>query len=434
MRRKPLCIIRIKMATLTTLCTLLLLLFLMCEIIAVTVEVTVPVYPVTVGGVLAIKCEIRNMENDHEIRMYRDTKTHTEQLTSGSYIYPGSSLEQRIFLAKRNTPGGVNVFFATIVDVSVLDEGEYICKVYTLSGTDHVKVTEDSIDVSVYSLPNSIYPQCQSAPAVVENMNENVPLELTCISAEGNPAVELRWKDNSNQEISSRSIAQDDTVSAEIILPTSLAYHNKIFICEMTSIGFPDFKRTCQIGPVTIKANTKVEDTGVIKHNIPVSPSKTNNHKTLISNGCSRECDSEDKYTILYLSVATVGSAILCVVFLITTIIMCCKYNDASSEVRNTQRSIASCDGSEPVYVSLQRRPEPGIPERKSIYKEPDRSSLYSAPERRSLYKEPEIYKGSDTSSTTYMSVEDPNNPGSKVLMPKEIFEEFYNSLSVKKV
>ena len=154
--------------------------------------------------------------------MYRDTKTHTEQLTSGS-LYKESSLQQRIFLARRNTPGGITVFFATIVNASLLDGGEYFYKVYFLSGTDHVKVTEGSEDVDVYFLPYSIYPQCQSTPAVVENMNENVPLELTCISAKGNPAVELRWIDNSNQEISSRSTAYDDTVSAEIIVPASLA-------------------------------------------------------------------------------------------------------------------------------------------------------------------------------------------------------------------
>ena len=86
---------------------------------------TVPVEPVTVGGVLAIKCEIRNMEKDHEIRIYRATKTHTEQLTSGLYIQMGSSLEQRIFLSKRNTPGGVNVSIVGVYSgFSVLDQGE----------------------------------------------------------------------------------------------------------------------------------------------------------------------------------------------------------------------------------------------------------------------------------------------------------------------
>ena len=71
-------------------------------------------------------------------------------------------------------------------------------------------------------------------------------------------------------------------------------------------------------------------------------------------------------------------------------------------------RNITSTDGSEPVYVSLQARPELVVPEKRSVYREPDRSS-------------------------TYMSVEDPNNPGNKVLMPKEVFEDFYISLSLKK-
>ena len=84
------------------------------------------------------------------------------------------------------------------------------------------------------------------------------------------------------------------------------------------------------------------------------------------------------------------------ITFITTTIILCCKYCKKSHEVRAVQRSISCGDGSEPVYVSLQRRPEP------------DRSSMY-------------------------MSVEDPNNPGNKILMPREVIEEFYRSLSLKR-
>ena len=425
-------IISIKMAMHVIFCTLVALLFLIPDIYATSVEVTVPVQPVIVGGVLAIECKIWNMENDHTLRMYRSTKTHTEQLTWGLDYMTASSLGQRIFLSRRNMPEGSTVFLATILDISMLDQGEYICKIYTLSGTDHVKVTEGSVTVEVYFLPNSIYPQCQSTPAIVENLNENVQLKLACISAEGAPAVALRWIDNSYQEISSQNIIQDNTVSAEVSLRTSTR-EGSIFICEMTSPGFPDFKRTCEVDPVTVNINKKPEKTDVTQPSMDVVSSETNNQKTLTSNGCGKECP-DDKYTILYLTLATVSAAILTIVFLITTIIMCFKYHNASNDARNTQRNITSCDGSEPVYVSLQRRPEHVIPERRSIYKEPDRSSLYSAPERRSLYKEPEIYKESDTSSTTYMSVEDPNNPGSKVLMPKEVFKEFYNSLTMKKV
>ena len=85
----------------------------------------------------------------------------------------------------------------------------------------------------------------------------------------------------------------------------------------MTSPGFPDFKRTCEIGPVIIKTEKTTVKTTVIQPKIEVVPPKIHNQKTLTSNGCARECP-DDKYTILYLTMATVGAVMLTMVFLIT--------------------------------------------------------------------------------------------------------------------
>ena len=422
------------MAVLSVFCVVLSLLFSMPEIHATTAEVTVPVHPVMVGGILAIQCEILDMNDDHIVKIFHVTKTSIQELTTGMDIILASSFGQRIFLARRNTPGGGTVFFATIVDISMLDEGEFLCRVFSPSGRDYVKVAEDAVDVEIFFLPDIIYPQCQSTPHITENMDENVQLKLKCLSAEGSPAVSLRWINNLNQELFSRSVSQDNTVSSEFNVRTSSSFHDTIFICEMTSAGFTDFKRSCQIGPITINTNTLSQNTATVTPNFPTALTPKTKHKTLTPSECSSECSADDKYTILYLSVATIGASILTVIFLIATVVMCFKYHNASNAARNAQRNMTICGGSEPVYVSLQRRPEPAIPERRSIYKEPDRGSLYSAPERRSLKKEPETYREPDTNSTTYMSVEDPNNPGSKVLMPKEVFEEFYNSLTLKKV
>ena len=385
---------------------------------APTVEVNIPVYPITVGGILAIKCQIWNFEDGYTVKMFRVINGRTEELTSG-LRYLSSSLEHRVFVTKRSVPGGIMAYFMTILDVSMLDHGEYLCKVYELTGGDQIKIAEDSTAVEVYYFPNSIYPQCQSAPAVTENLNEDIDLKLICLSEKGSPTVTLRWIDNLNQEIFSRNEVQDGTVSSEINQRVSEALNGKVFICEMASSGFQDFKRTCQISPITIKKSEvigHVDDTAVLP---PIVTVKTIEQQTILSNKCASECSSDDKYTILYLSMATIGAGMLSIVFLITTIIMCCKYNNIPREVSDVvQRNITTTDGSEPVYVSLQRRMEPIIPERRSGYREPDRNSIYKEPDR----------------SSTYMSVEDPNNPGSKVLMPKEVFEEFYNSLSLKRV
>ena len=397
---------------LSTFSVLLMLLFLTSKIIATRVEVTVPVNSVTIGSVLAIQCKIWDIEDNHKVKILRVTGDQTEEITSGlSYFV--SSLKHRVFVTERRMPGGILVHFMTIVDISMLDEGEYYCQVYALSGVDSVKVAEGSTNVEIYFLPDRIYPLCDSTPAATQSLNIGVQLKLSCISAKGAPVVNLRWIDNSNQEIASRSKIQDDTVSSEIALWTSTSHHDKVFICEMTSPGFEDIKRTCKIGPITIKRVRNEDATNIITKPVVTQPTQ---QKTLTSNNCNSECLKDNKYTILYLSVSTVGAAILCVVFLTTTIIWCYKYHNISNSIGDTQpRNITSCDGSEPVYVSLQKRQEP---ERRSLYMEPERNTIYREPDR----------------SSTYMSVEDPNNPGSKVLMPKEVFEEFYNSLRLKKV
>ena len=399
------------MAAVVVLCVFLTVAPLLHKTAATTVEVTVPVHPVAVGGVLAIQCEIQDVEENHIMRMFRVIKDQIEELTY-DLRYMSDVLEQRYFVTKRTIPGRKMVYFMTIVDMSTLDAGEYLCRVYATSGRDFIKVAEGSIDVEIYFLPNNIYPQCQSPPALTDNMDEDVQLKLTCLSAEGAPAVELRWIVNLNQEISSQDKTEDDTVTSEINLRTSMLLDGTVFTCEMRSPGFPDIIRTCQVGPITIKKSSRTGNTVISK---PIVPTQVTKHKTLISTDCDNECAENNEYTIVYFSMATVGASVLCVVFLITTIIMCYKYNNKSNEIRNAQSANIACsDGSEPVYVSLQRRLEP-------------ERSLYGEPERRSVYREPDR-------SSTYMSVEDPNNPGNKVLMPKEVFEEFYNSLTLKRV
>ena len=113
----------------------------------------------------------------------------------------------------------------TILDVSMMDQGEYYCMVQAISGIDYVRVAEGSTNVEIYFLPDGIYPICDSTPAATQSLNIDVQLKLSCISAKGAPAVTLRWIDNSNQEIAARSKIQDDTVSSEISLWTSPSHH-----------------------------------------------------------------------------------------------------------------------------------------------------------------------------------------------------------------
>ncbi|XP_072020650.1 uncharacterized protein [Amphiura filiformis] len=328
------------MAIVVALYALLMLQYLP-ETKATTVEVTVPVHPVTVGGILALQCHIQSMDDAHKVKIQRVGNGQPEEITSDLLYYP-SALEQRVFVTKRTMPDGSNVYFMTVVDLTILDTGKYSCKVYDFSSGEYVKVAEDSIDVDIYYLPDPIYPQCQSTPSETKNINENVNLRLTCISSRGIPTVALQWKTFVDIDIVPRNKYQDDTVSTEINLRTTTSHDGVSFICEMTSPGFPDLIRTCQIGPITIRRQIEREHTEILP---PVVTTRPINQDMLTSATCNTECPSEDQYIILYLSIATIVAAMLCLVFLTTTIIWCYKYNKISTEARDAQRNITSSDG-----------------------------------------------------------------------------------------
>ena len=81
---------------LNSFCALPVLLYCIAVSVSTKVEVSVPVHPVTVGGILAIQCKISDMDENHTVKMLRVTDESTEELTSGlRYSLP--SLEHRVF-------------------------------------------------------------------------------------------------------------------------------------------------------------------------------------------------------------------------------------------------------------------------------------------------------------------------------------------------
>ena len=289
----------------------------------------------------------------------------------------------------------------TLVDVSNDDQGEYLCIISAVKNKQLVAISTNSITIEIFSFPSNMYPTCHSTPNI-NRVNEGTKLVFSCTSETTNPHVELQWSSN-NADIPSvmDDIDNEDIISSQITVMIKRAHNGITFVCTMKSSEFPDRQRSCFVGPMAVVSGTNELDNMMItsrgRESSGTQIRDLNQDSDHLS---SKECDSlcvpEDTNTVLYLAAGTMGATILMFTFLATTIILCCKYCNISGEVRAVQRSVPVDDGSEPVYVSLQRRPEP------------DRSSMY-------------------------MSVEDPNNPGNKVLMPRELVEEFYRSLSLKR-
>ncbi|XP_072020663.1 uncharacterized protein [Amphiura filiformis] len=396
-------------------------LFLICFLLPWTnaantgVDVSSPINPVVDGGILAINCNVQNMQSDYTVHFLRVVGKRNEQITVGD-SYMQSSLLHRVFLATRPFSGGTVVYFLTLVGISLEDKGKYICKVTSLIDGSSIELAKDSVNVEVYSLPNRMYPTCQQAPEK-SVFTEGERLSLTCNSEKAYPSVHLKWScSNRDVTILDRNFTNENMVSSELAIHLSRIHNRAVFTCKLSSIGFPDMERSCQIGPLSASSFAKCAETETSGSSPKVGSNDIAVHeaKASISGECNHPCSSENKHTVLYLAAGTMGATILMLTFLTTTVIMCCKFHKITSEITQAHGSVPLVDGNEPMYVSLQRRPES---ERSSIYSpymtrpEPDRSSTYSS----------------------YMTVEDPSNPGNNVMMPKEVFDEFYRSLSLKK-
>ena len=174
-----------------------------------------------------------------------------------------------------------------------------------------------------------------------------------------------------------------------------MTHDGTTFRCEMTSEEFPDHVRSCEIGPISVKPKTSTVN-GDFRLTTRTPKEVIHLDSLKPADECQNICPSSS-VTIFYLTVSTTATCLLTIVFIITTCIMCFKHHSVSSNVRQGQRHVPTPPSlsSDPVYVSLQRR---------------------------------------NTNERVYMTLEDPNNPEGKVLLPKEVFDEFYNrTLTLRK-
>ena len=350
---------------------------------------------------MAIQCRIWNMQDGYTVNIFRFHNGRIEPITTRD-TYIRSTLESRVFLSTRIFPDRTHVYVLTLVDVSYNDQGKYSCRVEHVSEEGTTTIAMDKVIIKIHSFPNRRYPACDSIPRQPITLYQGNRLVLTCSSEKGIPTAAITWScTHLDIGIISRNTSTAAMVSSEVTLISDSLYHGAVFTCHLSSPGFPNRERACHIGPITVHNVESVADNmDITQLLIPKAGRDHIVKQNTQATGCSDQCSPEDEDMVLYLTISTIGASILCILFLTTTIMFCYKYNNISADAIEGRHSVPGNDGSDPVYVSLQRR------------QEYDRNSICS----------------------TYMTVEDPNNPGSKVLMPKEVFDEFYRTLTIKRV
>ena len=100
--------------------------------------------------------------------------------------------------------------------------------------------------------PNTA-PICQST--LQNPITEGYTYTLSCTSYEGNPPVDIDWAKSGTRVQAPPPRRSDGFVTSEITLRAKREDNNVVYICYVTSPGFPNLYETCFIGPLQIQAN-----------------------------------------------------------------------------------------------------------------------------------------------------------------------------------
>ena len=108
---------------------------------------------------------------------------------------------------------------------------------------------------------------------------EGISVVFSCTFEQANPDLSIKWrKSNKDIPISVQHNSKDFIYSELTFTPRS-DDNGAIFICQLRSSAFPDFTKTCFVGPVTVisdKTKTEVQPSGT---DILQSVAPTNNDR-----------------------------------------------------------------------------------------------------------------------------------------------------------
>ncbi len=384
------------------------------------VEITAPVNPVRSGNMFAICCQVWDLKRGHDVSIARIKSGIIDEIsvTDGQLK---SDADERYFLAKRRKDDGSVVYFLSIVNANVLtDDALYSCKVNTQESSRDTR--ENSVHIEVYYFPHPRYPICNSSPRDPVEIYEGRRITFTCRSEMGNPLINIKW----------RRLGEREEMYGDVEYPRNGIFHSElrihakdtddgaIFVCEVTSTAFYSKKKTCQIGPIRVIPIPKVITTTTTTtpkpkttpaslfgqyHQLTSSPKEAIDPLSKDS-PCFDKC-AEQQTLLFYWTIAAVISFVLCLVFLIMSLVLCCKVNHINNKTKSRYtRGVAPRGGGKVQNVVLT--PPPTEVQQETMYVK--------------LQK-----KNNNSDGRVYMTLESYDAPESRLLLPKELYEKYWN-------
>ena len=336
----------------------------------VRVIASAPVNPVESNGILSLHCQVwKAVAEGHEVTIFRTLKTgETQRLSVNDNIL--SDVDERIYLGVRKSTDGSAIYFLSIIGVTRRDIGEYICKVFRVSGAAVVEIAGDSINITSTYLPPD--PKCQASTGEPQlKVIAGSLLKLNCSSEIGYPPVTMEWtRTGTTTPLNSRQFIREKVIYKEVSLRLTLQDDNAIFICLTTSRAYPNTAQSCHVGPIQVlpnkdQMNTQVTTISDFTQVKDISPSATevnvliSGHDNEVRQKCLKTCSTSKNSFIFYWIIATVGASALALLFLILGIYLLVRYLSLTEEDGRRQPSekiYTELEAEQMLYMSLQKQ------------------------------------------------------------------------------
>lgn len=303
-----------------------------------TVVVTTPVAEVEEGQILSIHCKITNIKEGQEVsilKLAKDSKISAPVKLSANEQVPEGT-DSRVFIARRPLSDGSNVYFLSIIEVKLSDNGIYFCKVteYTKDASTR-DVATGQVNVDILHFPE---PACSSN--VKDQVSEGDLLRFNCSTGPANPNVSIEWKvAGSGRLPRSASISQTRSnryTNSVMEFRASAKYNGVVFICSTTSKPFPGKFKTCHVGAVNVESSgfpTYTEEIETIGNTLledflipPVhSPDTSDTDIVTDEIDCKKHCKWFST-NVMYWVIATITISIIAFIFFIFGLVLIIKY------------------------------------------------------------------------------------------------------------
>ena len=289
-----------------------------------------PVQPVKQGAVLSFYCKVSNLdESIHEVTISRQTANQKERLSYNKGIL--DDVDERVFLALRLLEDGSSVYFLTITNVMISDEGRYSCKVMQSSDDADIVVARGSADILVQHFPEETYPICSSSLST-RSVKEGTRITLNCTSEEGFPVSTITWTRNGfSSPYNVEQVRKDGKI--EVVLSMILSRHDDeaIFMCKLHNDAFPEKGQLCHIGPLnvipssnSVDSQPNVPEVVATKPPAATMPEFDFPHLEEQPHDCRNMCPLFSSPTTYWI-IATVAALLVAIIFFVIAITIAIK-------------------------------------------------------------------------------------------------------------